>query len=223
VGVYLGSPTSLVRGADGEARGLTVALGQAFAKHLGVPMRMVEYPRLVAVLDDLKLGKVDFTVTNASPARAKEMTFSNTVVSLELGYLALKSSKLQAIGQVDQVGVRVGVTQGSSSQIALLRDLKQAKVVPATSVSVAKQMLLKGEFDVYATNKAILNEMLDTLPEAQLLPGRWGEEHLAVAIPLGREAQLSAVQAFVRQAQAQGMIAQAASLAGLRGWLTTPN
>ena len=74
---------------------------------------------MAQVLDALQAGQVDLTITNATPARAALVDFTRPVVALELGYLALAGSPVQDIAGVDLPGVRVGVTQGSSSQATL--------------------------------------------------------------------------------------------------------
>ncbi|NBW48237.1 MAG: ABC transporter substrate-binding protein, partial [Betaproteobacteria bacterium] len=101
VGVYAGSPTSLVKATDGRPAGVAHDLGQALARDLGVPVQVVEFARLAQVLEALKAGQVDFT----SP-----------LVRLELGYLVPAGSRLLRIDEVDRPGVRVGVAQGSTSQ-----------------------------------------------------------------------------------------------------------
>lgn len=217
VGVYLGSPTSLVRTADGEARGVAVDLGRAFAQRLGVPVKLVEYPRLALVLDALKAEEVDFTVTNASPARAREMRFSPPLIALELGVLALPASPVKSIDDLDGSGVRVGVAQGSSSQAALTQRLQQSTVVATPTLQAAAALLQRGEIDCFATNKGILHELADGLPGAIVLPGRWGEEHLAIAVPLPREAGMSEVARFAEAVRADGSVQRAADRAGLRG------
>ena len=77
VGVYPGSPTSMIRGqASGDEKGVTVDLGREFGRRLGIPVELVEFRQIADVLEALKQGAVDFTVTNATPARAKDMDFS---------------------------------------------------------------------------------------------------------------------------------------------------
>ena len=220
VGVYRGSPTSLVRHSSGESRGVSVDLGRAFAERLGVPYEQVEFARLALVLEAMKAGQVDFTVTNATPARAAEVDFTAPIVNLELGYLVAKGSRVNAIADVDRLGIRVGVAQGSTSQGTLSRELKNATVVPAPSLQAAAQMLAKGEIDTFATNKGILSEMADSLPGSRILEGRWGLEHLAIAIPKGRGAGLPYVQKFAEEAKASGLVQRAAERAGLRGTVT---
>jgi polar amino acid transport system substrate-binding protein len=218
VGVYPGSPTSLVKdSATGEARGLSVEIGKELARRLGVPYEQTEFPRVAAVLDALKAGHVDVTITNATPARAAEMNFTAPLVDLELGYLVVAGSRVAAIADVDQPGVKVGVSQGSTSQAALAREYKHATVVPAPSLKIAAEMLSKGEVDTFATNKAILFEMADGLPGARVLDGRWGLEHLAIAIPKGREAGMDYVRRFAVDVKYEGRVRRAAEQAGLRG------
>jgi polar amino acid transport system substrate-binding protein len=219
VGVYLGSPSSLVRDANGASRGVTVELGQALARRLGVPYEQVEFPRVAAVLDALKAGQVDFTVTNATPTRAAEMDFSAPLLALELGYLVLPGSRVASAADVDQPGVRVGVSQGSTSQGTLTRALQHASVVPAPSLQRAAEMLSARQLDTFATNKAILFEMADGLPGARVLAGRWGLEQLAIAIPKGREAGRDFVRGFADDAKLSGLVQGAADRAGLRGTL----
>jgi len=64
-----------------------------------------------------------------------------------------------------------------------------------------------------------LFEMSDQMPGSRVLDGRWGEEHLAVAIPKGREAGLDYIRHFVEEVQTNGLLAQAEERAGLRGVL----
>jgi polar amino acid transport system substrate-binding protein len=218
VAVYQGSPTSMVRGPGADdMRGLTVDIGRDMARRLGVPAEIVVYERVSAIVDALKAGQADFTITNASPARAREIDFTPAVVGLETGYLVAAGSALKTLPEVDRSGVRVGVAQGSTSQGALTRDLKQAQVVPAASVTAATEMLRRGELDAFATNKGILFEMADKLPGARVLDGRWGLEQLAIGVPKGREAGAAWLKAFAADAAAQGLVQQAAQRAGLRG------
>ena len=67
---------------------------------------------------------------------------------------------------------------------------------------------------MYATNKANLFEMSDALPGSRVLDGRWGLEHLAIAIPKGRDAGLAYMGAFAETAKSEGLVAHAAARGG---------
>jgi polar amino acid transport system substrate-binding protein len=218
VGVYAGSPTSLVRDAKtGESVGVALSLGQALGKQLGVPVQVVEFTRLALVLDAIKAGALDFTFTNATELRARDMDFSDTLIQLELGFLVPTHTTLAKIADVDRAGVRVGVAQGSSSQGALGRIFKNAAVVPAPSLAQAQQMLLRGELDAFATNKGILFEMSEGVAGSRVLDGRWGTESMAMAIPKGREAALPYLRQFGSSVRGNGLLASIVRKAGLRG------
>ncbi len=222
VAAYPGSPTSLLRTTGSEEmRGLAVDIGRELARRLGVPVQIVIFPRVAEVVAGLRAGQADVTITNATPARAADVDFSAPLVGLELGYLALPDSKVQALDEVDQPGMRIGVSQGSSSQAALTRLYKHASVVPAPTLQAAAEMLRSGQIDAFATNKGILFELADGLPGARVLPGRWGLESLALAVPKGREAARAWLATFTQDMAEQGHVQRAAQRAGLRGTAPT--
>jgi polar amino acid transport system substrate-binding protein len=218
IGVYPGSPLSMVQEAKtGETHGLSVDLGKALAKQLDIPIALIQFQRIADVLEAMKAGTVDVTVSNATPARAQDVAFSQTLLSIELGYLVPAASPIATIADVDKSGIRVGVTQGSTSEHALPKLLPNATVVPAQNLKVAIEMFSRRELDAFATNKPILFEMSDQMPGAKVLDGRWGVEHVAVAIPKGREGGLEYLRRFVTDVQSSGLLAQAVERAGLRG------
>lgn len=218
VAVYPGSPTSMVKDASGEARGVAWDLGRALAARLGVPFEPVVFPRTAEVIAGLKAGKADLTVTNATPARAKDLDFAAPLFAIEQGFLVPAGSKLARADDVDRPGIRVGVTAGSTTEGILARRTKRLTLVPAATLKDAAEMLQSGRIDAYATNKAILAELSDRLPGSRILEGRFGVEQLALGIPKGRDAAaLAFLRRFSEQARADGSVARAIERAGVRG------
>ena len=218
VGAFPGSPLSMaIDGKTGEIHGLSIDLGKEFAKRLGVPFEQLDYQRIAEVLAGMKAGDVDFTISNATPARAVDVNFSQTLISLELGYLVPATSPIATILDVNRAGLRVGVTQGSTSQGTIPNLLPNAIVVPARNSGHAVELFERLELDLFATNKPTLFQMSDQMPGARVLDGRWGVEHIAIAIPRGREAALEYVSRFVEEVQTNGLLAEAVERAQLRG------
>ena len=218
VGVYLGSPTSLVRvGPSGESFGIALELGKALGQQLGVAVQVVEFPRVAEVIAAIKDERVDMTFTNATAARAKEIDFTAPLVQLELGILAPTNSSIKNFGDVDKQGVRLGVSQGSSSQSVLGQRLKQTMIVPVPSLEVAASKLQNNELDAFATNKGILFELNEKLSGFKVLQDRWGLENLAIAIPKGREDALPFLNVFAQKVRESGQLDLMAKRAGLRG------
>lgn len=217
VGVYAGSPTSLVVDKSGRNAGVAHDLGKELARWLNSPFELVEFNRIAEVIEAMKAGQVDFTFTNATEARARDVDFTLPLVSLELGYLAPPGSALRNASEIDRTGVRVGVSEGSTSQGVLSRTYRQAQVVPVSSLKTAIEQLRQGRLDVFATNKGILFEMSDNLPGSRVLEGRWGLENLAIAIPKGRQAALPYLSQFALGVRRDGTLQAAIKRAGLRG------
>jgi polar amino acid transport system substrate-binding protein len=218
IGVYPGSPTSMVIDpATLQTHGVAYDLGQELARRLAVPAEYKTFQRVADIVDAIKNGEVDFTVTNATAARANDVSFSPPVIAIELGYLVPGNSPIHQADEIDRPGIRIGVTKGSTSERTLPARFKNATIVPAESVKLAIGMLGHGEIDLYATNKPTLFEMSDAMPNARILDGNWGLEHMAVAIPKGREQGLPFVATFVQDVQSSGLLEQVEKEAGLRG------
>jgi polar amino acid transport system substrate-binding protein len=218
VGVYPGSPTSQVTDpSTQQIHGVTYDLGREFAARLNVPVEYLSFQRIADVVNAIKDGKVDFTVTNATAARAKDVSFSRNLLSVELGYLVPANSPIVRAEQIDGPGIRIGVTKGGTSERVLSERFKNAKIISAESVAGAIDALLNGELDVYATNKAILFQMSQALPSARVLDDNWGQEHMAIAVPKGREAGRELLDDFVRDVQSSGLLEQIEANAGLKG------
>jgi polar amino acid transport system substrate-binding protein len=179
----------------------------------------VIFQRVAEVIDAIKAGNVDFTVTNASPARAELVDFSQTLLSLELGYLVPAHSSVRDVAELDKAGMKIGVTKGSTSERNLPKLLKNASVVSAPNLKEAAQMMSNKDLDAFATNKSILFEMSDSMPGARILDGRWGTEHMAIAVPKGRDAARDYVRTFVEDIQKGGQLKRAIEQSGLRGTL----
>jgi len=207
----------IVEARTGQKIGIAHDLGRALALQLGVPFEVVEFRRVAEVLDALKVGAVDFTFTNATTVRARDVDFTAPLLQLELGYVVPSASRIAAISDIDQPGVRVGVSEGSSSQGTLSRQFKNATITPAPSLKIAREMLSHGKLDAFATNKAVLFELADELPGSRLLDGRWGLENMAIAVPKGRERGVPTLRDFAEEAKNSGLLQSIVARTGLRG------
>lgn len=218
VAVYPGSPTSLVEQAPPESmRGVSVDLGRALAVRLGVPSHVAVYPRLAEALAAVQRGEADFTITNATAERARVVDFAPTLVDLELGVLVPPASRLVTVEGMDGAGLTIGVSQGSSSERVLGARFQRAKLRTFATLEAARAALVAREVDGFATNKAILFELAERVPGGRVLDGRWGTEHLAPAVPKGREAGHATLKAFTEEVRINGELEAASRRAGLRG------
>ncbi|MES2027669.1 MAG: transporter substrate-binding domain-containing protein [Pseudomonadota bacterium] len=220
VGLYPGTPTSILVSQTEGPRGVGYDLGKEFARQLDVPYEPVVFSRNAEVLDAVKTGAVDAAFTNASASRAKDMDFGPSYLESDLGYLVVKDSRVAGPDDVDVKGIRVGVTASSSSDAALSRDLKNAEVVRVPAITLVPEMLASGKINVFATNKATLFELAVQAPGAKILEGRWGVERHAIAIPKGRDRGMAFIRKFTEDVKAQGLVDAAIARSGLRAATT---
>jgi len=134
-----------------------------------------------------------------------------------LGYAVMTAGPITSMADIDRAGVLVGVSEGSSSQASLTRQFQAARVVALPSLVQAASQLRQGQIQAFATNKAVLFELIDSVPGAQVLPGRWGLEHLALAIPQGRDVARPFLDQFAQHVATHGTLKLAVERAGLRG------
>jgi len=89
----------------------------------------------------------------------RAVDFAQPLVDLEQGLLVPQGSRVASVDAVDQAGVTVGVSQGSTSERVLGPRLRQAKLRTFPSLDAAAAALRANEVDGYATNKGILFEL----------------------------------------------------------------
>ena len=218
VGVYLGSPTSMVVDAkSGKVNGVAVELGEALAAAIHRPVRFVRFDRVAQVIDALKTEQIDMTFTNATTSRGKDVDFTSALIRLELGLLVGEASPIKRFMDVNDASFRLGVAKGSSSQSALGTKLSQTQIIPVDSLEQAQRMLSAGELDGFATNKGILFELNERLHGFKVLDDRWGLENLAIAVPKGRDKAMPFLIQFANRKLQSGAIEAHAKRAGLRG------
>ncbi len=203
----------------GEVVGVSYELGKELARRLGVPFEVVILKGNAHFLEMMKSGQVDFGSTNASPARAKEMDFAQPTLEIENGFLVPLDSSISSSSMVeaDRTGVRIGVTQGSASEIKFTKELKNAVLVRVPTYDAGIKMLVEQQIDVFAGPKSILFELSDKLSGFRVLDGRYSILQNSVGIPKGRDLGMPFLRQFVEDVKSEGLIASAAKRANLRG------
>ncbi len=218
VGLYPGSPTSFLS-AEGALpeRGLGLELGRAFAAFLEVPFEPVMYETNGEILSAAREELLDLVLVNATPVRAQYLALAEPVLFTDQTYLVGPNCSVTNIAQIDQAGLRIGVSAGSTSEATLPGLLKQAEVVSTQGLDQVVDLIRKGKLDAFATNKPVLFELADRLSGAVILDGAWGTESIALGIPKRREMALETLRNFSQAAQSSGLVEQAVRRAGMRG------
>jgi polar amino acid transport system substrate-binding protein len=204
----------------GELRGVTVDLSRALAAKLGVPVTLIEYQNVGAVVDGARSGAWDIAFLAVDSARS-DMDFTPAYMEIDNSLLVPASSAIRTLADIDRPGLRIAVPGRSAPDLFLTRTLKHATLVRGETVVRAFEMFRAGQADAIAAGR---HSLLTLAGEAGY---RALEEPLllvphAVAVPKGRAGVLEAVTRFVEEAKASGEVARAIARAGLRGVSVAP-
>ena len=208
--------------ATGESSGVAIDLARELGRHLGVPVEIVAYDSVGAMVDGAKAGAWDIAFLGADPARAAEISFTAAYVELDATYLVPAGSPLRAIADVDREGVRVAAPARANYELYLSRSLTRAQLVRAQGAAAAFDLLASGKVEALAGLTQALIGLRATLPGSRLVDGRFMAVQQSVGIPKGRDAGAQYLRGFVEEAKASGLVARAIEKTGARGVSVAP-
>ncbi len=207
---------------SGESSGVAIDLALELGRRLGVPVTIVGYDSVGAMVDGAKAGAWDIAFLGSDPARAADITFTAAYVELEATYLVPAGSPLRTIADVDREGVRVAAPARANYELFLTRSLHRAKLVRAQGADAAADLLLTGQAEALAGLRQALIAPAAKLPGSRILDGRFMAVQQAVGVPKGRDAGVKYLRGFVEEAKASGLVARAIEKTGARGVSVAP-
>jgi len=210
-----GNPVLAQRATDGAApRGISADLARELAKRLGVEIAYVGFDGAGFVVDALKQDRWDVAFLAIDPKRAEEIAFSPPYVLIEGAYLVRASSPLQKVEDVDRAGIRVAAGRGSTYDLFLTRELKQAQIVRAPTSAAAIDLFLKDDLDVCAGVRQPLEAYARAHSATRMLPGRFMTISQAVATPKPRAEAARYIRDFIEEMKASGFVARGLAASG---------
>ncbi len=206
----------------GESRGVAIDLTRELAHRLGVPVELVAYDSVAAMVDAAKTGAWDIAFLGIDPARAGDIAFTAAYLQIEATYLVPAGSRMQAVADVDDTGVRVAAPARANYELYLSRSLQRARLVRAPTSDAAFELLAAGEADALAGLRQAVLELAPKLPGSRVLEGHFMAVQQAIGMPRGHEAGLAYLREFVEEAKGSGLVARAIERTGARGVSVAP-
>jgi polar amino acid transport system substrate-binding protein len=120
------------------------------------------------------------------------------------------------------VGMRVVVGLGSTYDLFLSRELKQASIVRAPSSQAVIDTMLAQQLEVAAGVKQQLEADTKRIPGLRMLEGRFMVINQAMGTPQGRDTGAKYLSEFVEEMKASGFVAQALDRHQVQGALVAP-
>jgi polar amino acid transport system substrate-binding protein len=203
----------------GAVSGPAVDLTRELGRQLGVPVSVVGVAGVRDLIDSVKNHTADIGFLASDPSRAADVDFTQVYSLSWSSYIVPVNSPLHAVADADRRGIRIGAATGDSPELYLSRNLKNAELKryanpPAEDVF---RMFAESEIDAWAANRQRLIEMAASTSSLRVLPDNYFAVKQAIVVPKGDRAALDALNRFLNDARASGLIKQAIDRAGLAG------
>jgi polar amino acid transport system substrate-binding protein len=210
--------------ATGEARGVSVDLARELARRATLPVALIPYDTARAVFEASGSNAWDIAFLAIDPARATRIRFTAPYVIIEGGYVVRADSPVHAIGDIDRPGVRIAAADRSAYDLFLTRTLSHAELVRAPTGEAALQRFLRDRLEALAGVKAALRTAVEADPQLRLIDGRFMAIEQAVGVPKrgDDDAAWRYVCAFIEDAKASGLVADALERSGQRDAVVAP-
>jgi polar amino acid transport system substrate-binding protein len=184
-------------GPAGVWAGVSVDLAHELGRRLGVPVELVGFDAAGQVVQALQRQAWDVAFLAIDPARATEILFTPPYVLIEGAYVVRDDSPLQASGDVDRAGVRVGAGAGSAYELFLSRHLQRATIERCVTAAEAYERLQNGELDAAGGVRQIVEALARRHGGLRVLVPSFMVIRQAMGTPVGRPAGAAFVARFI--------------------------
>jgi len=195
------------RTPEGDPDGVSPDMARAIAAKLGVPVKLVPFPKPGELADAVDNDVWDIGNIGAEPARAEKITFTAAYCEIEATYLVPAGSPITQISQVDQPGKRIVVTARSAYDLWLERNIKHAQLLRVENQAAALAKLTGERLDALAGLRPGLLKDIEGLPGARILDGQFTAVQQAIGTPRKNTEGAKFLRAFVEEAKASGLVA----------------
>ena len=222
--INLGNPILAGRhGSSGEPFGVSIDLARALGDRLGVEVQLVVFDTANQSVEAVRGEQADIGFFAIDPLRGEGIAFTPPYVLIEGSYMVRNDSPLQDNAEVDRVGHRVVVGQGSAYDLFLTREIQHAEIVRAPSSPAVVDTFLAQDLEVAAGVKQQLQADAQRLSGLRLLPGRFMVIQQAMGLPKGSgEAAAVMLREFVQDMKACGFVSQALARHNIQGASVAP-
>jgi len=209
-------------GTTGKFRGVTVDLGAALARKLGVPVEFLPHLASGEIQNSAASGKWDVTFMPVDEERKKFVDFGNAYHLLQSTYLVAPGSKLAKVEDANAPGVRIGGVANTATFRAAQRTAPKATFVTVAGVDAAIAAMAAGEIDCIALSRESLSGLVTKIPGSRILDGGFLNSSTAVAVPKDKPDALAYVSAFIEEAKANGLVRKALDSMNLQNSQVAP-
>lgn len=209
------------RSADGQPDGVSPGMARAIADRLGVPLRLVPFPKPDLVADAAGTDQWDICLVGAEPARAAKIRFTAAYAEIEATYLVPAASAIRTIADADRPGISIAVNGGTAYGHWLHRSLANATLLRLGDDD-AVDAFRTGQADALAGLKTQLITLAEAHPGTRIVPGRFTAVQQAIGTESGHDEGAQFLHDFVETAKSTGLVARLIAQYGVVGLAVAP-
>lgn len=211
--INLGNPV-LAQGTAARPSGVTVDITRELGARLKIPVEITCFGAARESFQSMVDGHADVCFLAVDPAREATVAFTAPYAVLEGVFVVPESSAVTSASEVDRVGIRVGVKEGSAYDLFLSRTLQHAQLVrgdEGTTVFADQQL------EVGAGIRQPVLDFVSARPGLRVLEPGFMEIQQAVGTTRSRSNDtLAFLHAFVEELKSDGFVADALERSGRR-------
>jgi polar amino acid transport system substrate-binding protein len=217
------SPSAQFAIKDGDTfKGVSVILGQALAKKLGVPAVIVPHNGSGEIQNSSADNKWDVAFLPVDDERKKFVDFGNAYHLLQSTFLVAPGSKMQSVKDADAAGVGIGGVANTATFRAAIKSTPKATHVEFKGVDIATAAMNEGKIEAIALSRESLGGLAAKIPGSRVLPDAFLNSTTAVCVPKNQPAALAYASEFIEEAKASGLVRSALDDMGLKSSIVAP-
>ena len=188
IGVKFDQPLFGLRDLSGKPIGFDIEIAKLIATKLGVTPEHIKWVETASANREpfLEQNKVDFIVASyaMNDKRKQVINFAGPYIVGGQDLVVKKGNPLNIKGPEDLAGHKACVITGSEGQAALVKNFKDAQIVPFDVISKCVEALKNGSVDAVATTNFILAGLVSRDPTNLELVGKlFTREPWGVGVP----------------------------------------
>ncbi len=221
VGINLGNP--VLANEDTSTKklsGVTIDIANEIGKRINLPVKLIPFKTAASTVDGVKSGEIDMVFVAIDPVRGADISYTPAYIQIEGAYMVKASSALKSNEEVDVASSEIVVGKGSAYDLFLTREIKNAKLLRATSSQTVIDDFMGGTGNVAAGVKQQLESDAKRYQDLRMLPGRFMVIHQAIGIPKARanyENTSTYLSEVITQLKQSGFIAQSMQRHNIQG------
>lgn len=193
-----------------DIKGIDVEICQAVAEKLGLKLE-IEDVAFDAIIPEVTSGKADLAAAGMTVTedRKQNMDFSDTYASAKQLILVKDDSTLT--GKDDLKGKKIGVQQGTTSDLMSTEDFGDDAVVRFSKSMEAVQALTQGKIDAVIVDSQTAEQFAKEVPGIKALDASYSDESYAIGVKKGNTELLNAVNGALSELKSEGKLDEIAA------------